>query len=99
MQNISETRVQALERQCIVKVTADMRCPKSQSHGKYLMSGWWCTLYADINAYMALKDCYMCGSCVVKRLWEYSILYKASLVGLNCRINSISVTLDGSWKI
>lgn len=28
----TETTGQAIERQCIVKVTADMRCPKSESH-------------------------------------------------------------------
>lgn len=61
MQNITETIVQALERQCIVKVTADMRCPKSQSHGKYLMSSWWYIWYgaADLNAYLSLSECYI----------------------------------------
>lgn len=64
MQNITETTVQALERQCIVKVTADMRRPKSQSRGKYLMSSWQCAWYAvaNFNANLAHKDCYICGS-------------------------------------
>lgn len=38
-QHKMQTTVQALDRRCC-EVTADMRCPKSQSHGKYLMSGW-----------------------------------------------------------
>ena len=40
MQNITWATVQALERQCIVKVTAYMRHPKSQSHCRCLMSSW-----------------------------------------------------------
>lgn len=64
MWNTTETTVQALERQCIAKVTADMRCPKSQSHGKYLMSCLWYAV-TDLNAYLALEEYCMCGSCML----------------------------------
>lgn len=36
--NTTEATMQALVKRCIVKVTADMRRPKSQSHGRCLMS-------------------------------------------------------------